>query len=166
MTASILPTLAIYIPAIVVVLTGVFYGIGVAKNRKDIDAINDNGKWESALNIRNVEISDLKAQMLDQQKRHDATLVSLQGQITALQLQVKGLQEKNDVLANTVSGRDILVEVVAEQKNISDSLIKFDVLLSNDGLLSQFMKNDSLMMAGIEEIKGILSMGGKTATSN
>ncbi len=144
---------------VLVVMIGALYGFGTLRNKKDIDDLNDNSRWETALNIRNVEITDLKAQLLDQRKRYDATVVSLQSQITALQLQVKDMMEKNEVLANTVSGRDLLIEVIADQKKIAESLIKFEVLLGTEGILHQFINNDNKMLSDLEDIKKTLSIG-------
>jgi hypothetical protein len=144
--------------SVVVVAVGFVYGSGTLSNKKKLDTLQDDSKWQSALNIRNVEIADLKAQMLDQAKRYDAIIVSLQAQITALQVQIKKLMDDKEVLANTVSGRDLLEEVSAEQKKIADSLARFDILLSKDGLLNKFVENDTLMMIGIEDIKKSLSL--------
>jgi hypothetical protein len=153
----------------ILLIIGSLYGYGLLKNKKDVDTLNDDSRWRSALDIRNTEISDLNAQiiaqakkyddlLLAQSKRYDATIVSLQSQITALSLQVKTLQEKNDVLVNTISGRDILETVVADQNKIAESINRFDILLSKDGLLNKFIQNDNLIMAGIEDIKKNLEM--------
>ncbi len=100
---------------IVIIMVGFIYGLGILKNRKDVDTINDDKKWESALKIRDTTIADLTAEIARQKDRHF-------GELSAMQTQIDTLKQQVDVLSNTVSGRDILIDVAKDQKLIITSV--------------------------------------------
>ena len=133
-------------PGLAFTFVAFIVGIGVLRNKKDLDALNDNNKWEAALNIRNIEITDLKSKLVEQQKNHDAEIVALQTQITALQLQVKTLLEKNDILAQTVTGRDILGIIAKEMEPIPG-------LFLPGGFIENVRANQEKTLKELAEIK-------------
>lgn len=107
--------LSTHLSEMALLIVGALYGVGILKNRKDVDTLNDDKKWESALRIRDTTIADLTAELDRQKSRHKSELSTMQDQIALLQQQVA-------VLSNTVSGRDMLVELMKDQKIIITSV--------------------------------------------
>lgn len=103
--------LSSHLSDVALLIVGALYGVGILKNHKDVDTINDDKKWESALRIRDTTIADLTAELDRQKSRHQSELATMQEQLAALQQRV-------EVLSNTVSGRDMLIDVVKDQKLI------------------------------------------------
>lgn len=121
--ADSLSFLANHIVDIALLVVGALYGIGILKNRKDVDTLNDDKKWESALKIRDTTIADLTNALESQKARH-------QGELSSMQIQIDTLQQQVNVLSNTVSGRDILIELVKEQKIIVSGIDEIKAAMS------------------------------------
>ena len=115
--------LSAHILDIALLVVGALYGFGILKNRNDVDSLNDDKKWESALKIRDTTIEDLTNQLNQQKARHE-------GELSTMQLQIETLQQQVKVLSNTISGRDILIELVKGQKTIVSDLSEIKSAMS------------------------------------
>lgn len=119
-----------------------------AQNKKGgFDGLKDSNDILRKLN------DDLKSQLSEQQLKHekDATLAretyekqlaAMQKQIDSLQTQVRSLEQANNVLQNTVTGKDVLTQ-------IQQTLENFATILP---IIEEFKKNDQLIIGMISQL--------------
>lgn len=100
---------------------------------------------------------DLKLEMKEMQRRHDRELTELrtthekqstamQTQINALEVQIQSLKEANQVLQNTVTGKEIL-------EKIQETLAPVPGLFAPDGVLAEFAKKDIEILDELKYIR-------------
>lgn len=129
-------------------------GVYIYSSYRKSNQISDDetiSKYKEAVNIRDIEINDLKKKIEEIQKSHIEAMTSMQNQVNLLQAQINSLSNEKKTLQDTVTGAKTLEQIMK-------MLVKFDELLGKGGLLERFAENDISMMGDLRDIKNALDI--------
>jgi len=109
---------------------------------------------QEAVKARDLTISDLQNQITAMQKQHSLEMIAMQKQhslemiamntrIETINSQMKSVEQANQVLSNTVTGKEILADIQSSLLTFKPYAAAFDLFIENDKQVLR--KMDSLL---------------------